>query len=408
MGKKLTIEFIRAEFAKEGYELLTKVYKNAHQKLDYICPKGHKHHMRWNNWGQGDRCSYCNGNAKLTIEFIREEFAKEGYILLTKIYKNARQKLDYICPKGHKYFISWNNWKAGRRCPYCSNCIKLTIKFICKEFAKEGYTLLTKVYEGAHQKLEYICPRGHKHSISWSGWQRGQRCLYCSGKIKLTIEFIRKEFAKEGYTLLTETYENSRQKLNYICSRGHRYFITWAHWQQGQRCLYCNGKVKLTIEFIRKEFAKEGYTLLTKVYRNSKQKLEYICPKGHRYLISWGKWQQGQRCPFCNSNGVSKWEKVIKKFLDKSKVDYIPNDRTQLINPNTDCKLELDIWLPDLNKAVECNGIYWHKNRQHIDLLKKQLCKDQGINLLVVTDEEWNEDIDKCKRKLISFVKAGA
>jgi len=46
---------------------------------------------------------------------------------------------------------------------------------------------------------------------------------------------------------------------------------------------------KLTIEFVRESFAKEGYTLLSKVYTNNSTKLDYICPKGHRHSIVWGK-----------------------------------------------------------------------------------------------------------------------
>ena len=32
------------------------------------------------------------------------------------------------------------------------------------------------------------------------------------------------------------------------------------------------------------------------------------------------------------------------------------------MNPNTDKHLELDIWIPTLNKAIEFNGEYWHNN----------------------------------------------
>ena len=34
MGKKLTIEFVRESFEKEGYELLSKEYINAQSKKD--------------------------------------------------------------------------------------------------------------------------------------------------------------------------------------------------------------------------------------------------------------------------------------------------------------------------------------------------------------------------------------
>jgi hypothetical protein len=289
---------------------------------------------------------------------------------------------------------------------------KLDIEFIRVEFAKEGYELLTQTYDDAHQKLEYICPRDHKHSTSWTNWnsKRKPRCPYCDGQGKLTIEFIRTEFAKEDYILLTKIYKNSKQRLKYICPRGCRHSISWNAWQQGERCSCYVSNIKLNIEFIRAEFAKEGYILLTTVYENAHQKLEYICPRGHRHSISWANWnsKSKSRCPKCNDSGVSKWEKMVRSFFIESDIDYTPNDRTQLINPKTGYNFELDIWFPDLNKAIECNGVYWHSLKKVIayDKIKKQLCKDQGIDLLVITDKEWKDDIDKYKAKLILFVKS--
>ena len=46
---------------------------------------------------------------ELTLGYIKEQFEKEGYTLLTTEYINNKQKLDYICPKGHKNTIRWNN-----------------------------------------------------------------------------------------------------------------------------------------------------------------------------------------------------------------------------------------------------------------------------------------------------------
>lgn len=288
---------------------------------------------------------------------------------------------------------------------------KLNIEFIRAEFKKEGYELLTKVYENAHQKLDYICSKGHKYSISWSNWKKGARCPRCSvikigKKLSHNIEFIRAEFAKENYTLLTKTYKNNLQKLKYVCSRGHKHSISWANWSQGYRCPMCAGVKKCTIGFVKSEFRKKGYKLLTKTYENAFQKLNYICPRGHRHFVSWNRWQQRQRCPFCNNTGISKWEKIVKNFLVGLNVDYIPNDRTQLINPNTNHNLELDMWMPQLNKAIECNGDYWHTKRQVVknDKIKQQLCKDQGIDLLVITDKEWDDNIDKCKNKIQEFL----
>jgi len=45
---------------------------------------------------------------KLTYEFVKESFEKEGYKLLSEEYINCEQKLDYICSKGHGHSIGWN------------------------------------------------------------------------------------------------------------------------------------------------------------------------------------------------------------------------------------------------------------------------------------------------------------
>ena len=117
----INIEFIESEFAKEGYKLLTTEYINSNQKLEYICPKGHQHNITWHSWQRGRRCFYCYGTIRKTIEFIRSEFEKEGYSLISTKYINCGQKLRCMCSKGHKYDSSWNRWQQKIRCPYCFN-----------------------------------------------------------------------------------------------------------------------------------------------------------------------------------------------------------------------------------------------------------------------------------------------
>lgn len=179
--KKHNYSFIKEQFEKEGCVLLSNSYINNSQKLEYICSKGHKHSIRWSNWAAGKRCPYCAGQGKPTIEFIRRTFIKEGYNLLTTKYVNNRQKLNYICPNGHRHSINWGNWVNGNRCPYCVGQGKPTIEYVLSEFEKAGYKLLTTKYINAHTKLNYICPEGHEHQISWSEWYNlSNRCPTCA------------------------------------------------------------------------------------------------------------------------------------------------------------------------------------------------------------------------------------
>ena len=225
---------------------------------------------------------------------------------------------------------------------------KITTKFVRGAFEKEGYKLLTTEYKGNSQRLEYVCPKGHVGSIMWNTWQQGSRCLECSGKKKKDIEFIRRKFEKEGYQLLTANYINTYQKLEYVCSKGHRGSISWNNWGQGQRCAKCSGSKKKDINFIREELKKEGYQVLSLNYINAHQKFKYICPFGHSSSITWNDWSQGKRCMKCaivNNSGENshRWKNYtdgeMKQFkLYRAKVSQTTrqnfNNYIYLINPN--------------------------------------------------------------------------
>jgi len=226
---------------------------------------------------------------------------------------------------------------------------------------------------------------------------------------KLTIKFVKSEFEKEGYILLTTDYRNNRQKLEYICPNKHTWYISYNAWKRGQRCAKCSGNAKLNIEQVREGFEKEGYKLINKEYINAHTKLKYICPNNHRGLMSWSNWNNKKRfrCPKC-SNKISKQEKIISNFLYGLGMNVKTNDRNILVNPITNRNLELDIWLPDINRAIEFNGSYWHKDpdRKKCDKIKKKLCKELNIDLLVITYEEWAEDKEKCKLEIMKFIGA--
>lgn len=115
-------------------------------------------------------------------------------------------------------------------------------------------------------------------------------------------------------------------------------------------------------------------TLITKI---RKQYPEF---KPHRYPTSVG-------------------EKQVSQFLTDNAVVCVVNDRT-VIAP-----LELDIYLPDYNLAIEYCGLYWHSEQQgkhkryHESKYKK--CKELGIQLITLFEDEWLDRQDQVKRKLL-------
>ena len=177
---------------------------------------------------------------KLTLNFIKEKFFEENYTILSKEYLGARNKLNYVCPFGHKHSITWSNWKLGSRCPTCMRVIKPTYSTVKIEFESAGYELISKEYINYKTKLIYRCPKGHIGSISRSNWLAGRRCAECSGKKKPTYTRVFESFLKAGYTLLSNNYVNCYSKLKYRCNNGHECWTTWSNWHQGVRCPICN------------------------------------------------------------------------------------------------------------------------------------------------------------------------
>ena len=273
-------------------------------------------------------------STKYTIDYVREQFALEGYILLSNNYINTKTKLKFICNNNHVGDITFERWLIGRRCRYCAGNVRYSIEYIKEQFSKENYVLLTKHYKNAHTYLEYKCPNGHIGNITWNKWQQGRRCGKCYGTHKLGIDFIKKEFLKDGYILLSTNYIDSNSKLLYLCPNGHIHHITWTNWRYNKRCPYCAGNLKKDILFIKKQFEKEGYVLISNEYTNSSTKLKYKCPNGHIHLKTWSDWNSGYRCPTCaiikrtgssspNWKGGKSFESYCLVWYDKEYKDDI-------------------------------------------------------------------------------------
>lgn len=93
--------------------------------------------------------------------------------------------------------------------------------------------------------------------------------------------------------------------------------------------------------------------------------------------------------------GVSRVENSLHEFLSPllADVNIVRNTR-QLIAP-----YEVDFYIPDLCVAIELNGNYWHSDKfllanhgmtsVEYHTMKKQLCAEQGIDLLFVWEFDW-------------------
>jgi len=252
---------------------------------------------------------------KLSQEQIETAFSAEGYTLLDR-YQSAHVLMAYKCPQGHQHQITWANFQGGRRCVKCHKLKpskrRLDPQIVRSAFEAEGYTLLDE-YETSVKKMRYICPAGHQHSMDWGHFKTGVRCAGCNSKV-VTHEQVQAAFEAASYQLL-DRYERNCQKLRFICPQNHSHSITWAAFNGGGRCGHCRGRVNV-FDRVKKAFKQEGYTLLSTSYANAHQKLEYICPEGHQHQATWNYFQQGGRCPSCAGFGLEWTEErlALKKI----------------------------------------------------------------------------------------------
>jgi hypothetical protein len=101
---------------------------------------------------------------------------------------------------------------------------------------------------------------------------------------------------------------------------------------------------------------------------------------------------------------ISKFETEVAMFLTDLKVEYYQNDRN-IIVPQ-----ELDFFIPKHNVAIECSGLYWHSENSagrgrnyHYNKFNK--CKELGISLITIFEDEWQSETDKIKNRIRTILE---
>jgi hypothetical protein len=173
-------------------------------------------------------------------------------------------------------------------------------------FEEQNCVLLSTNYENSDSKLDYICSCGNKSSISFGNFKGGHKCANCGGSKKLTYQYVKSYFKKENCVLLSSRYKNNQTKLCFICSCENESIITFANFQQGQRCKKCgikrtHDKQKHSYDYVKSFFEKQGCVLLSEKYKNTHQKLNYICSCGNHSSISFTSFLQGHKCRKCGT-----------------------------------------------------------------------------------------------------------
>lgn len=345
---------------------------------------------------------------KLTHEELIRYFSDFGYQWLEYLnddnkYKGVFTKVLLKCPNGHYYKTTYNKFKKGTRCGECYGNKKFGNDVVNEVITSRGFKLLSN-YKNMRTKVKLQCPKGHIFYTNFNYFKRTKHgCPECYNRSPTTKE-VKEYIEKEGYKLISDKYLNDRTKIKLECSKGHVYEVTFYNFKKGKRCNKCRS---LSYEEVKSLVEELGHELLSEYYESTKQKLKIKCSKGHIFYKTLPKLKYRPKCPECiKGRNFSDKEREIQRYVSKLVKGVVWNDRTQITNPLTNYKLELDVWIPDLNKAIEFNGKYYHTNDKvkTRDKIKKEECLKKGIDLLVVNEKDYMKDKEKVLETVKNFI----
>lgn len=357
-------------------------------------------------------------------DFIKKARNIHGdkYDYSKSLYLGSREKIEIICPLHGSFFQLATNHLSGKGCKECSkiqvikNQSSNTENFINKarNVHRDIYDYSLVDYENNHTQVEIICKEHGKFLQSPKDHLSGKGCSSCGKeKTKSRLMLSKDEFIKRAnevhgnkYDYSLVNYKDTRTKVEIICKEHGSFFQSPNKHMQGNGCPACGRERTaehnfLTLDdFIRKAKNVHGdkYDYSKSLYTGADNKLEIICEKHGKFEQTPHNHLKGTNCPSCGAS-ISKPEIKLKDFIRSFYKGEIITNSKNIIPP-----MELDIYVPNLNLAIEFNGGYWHSEKfkdKNYHLNKYNLCKSKGIRLISIWEWEYLKDRDKIE----NFIK---
>ncbi|MHA6863645.1 hypothetical protein [Ralstonia pseudosolanacearum] len=244
-----------------GGECLSTRYGKRSDTYRFRCRLGHAFETRGDRVLMGGWCPCCalirRGEARRDptgLARIQEAARKRGGEWLPQPYARMEDAYRFRCAEGHEWTAPGVAVARGKWCRLCANkafgdaCRRKDGLDELRRIAQEhGGQCLSHHYENARTRYHFRCAQGHEWGTQ--GWNvlRGTWCLKCANsKHKLSIEVMREMAAERGGHCLSDTYVNVETKLEWECSRGHRWHSKPHTIRVGHWCPQCAHLSKIT------------------------------------------------------------------------------------------------------------------------------------------------------------------
>jgi very-short-patch-repair endonuclease/predicted SPOUT superfamily RNA methylase MTH1 len=401
VNRKHTLESVSKYFKEQNCELLETEYINSNTKMKYRCVNNHITYVIYSSFKKGSRCAKCNGNEKYTFNEVYNYFIKQDCKLLETEYINSITTMKYMCKCKNESKITFGRFKNGGRCIKCCGNEKYIYEDVYNYFKEQGCELLETEYINYDSKMKYICSCGNKSQITFHNFKNHKRCMKCSGNEKLTYEYVYNFFKNQNCDLISTEYINANTKMKYLCKCGNESKITFSSFQKGSKCMKCSGNEKLTYEYVYNYFKENNCELLDTEYINTITKMRYICECKNETFTTFNNFQQGHKCNFCKNKTQAKLFNWLKQYFPNH---IIENEKKFKWTKTDKSYLRYDFYIKKLNVLIELDGKQhfeqvsnWAspEEQQKKDNLKNNLANENGYKIIRICQQiVWNDKED--------------
>lgn len=416
----------------------------SNRKVWWLGECGHEWEAKVFDRSQGRGCSYCSGkyilrgfNDLLTLKpLVSSQFhpTKNGNLNVEDLMVGSNKKVWWLNPVcGHEWEMKVSNRNEHVPCSVCDgfivqagiNDISTTHPEIAKYLhpTKNVGVDTSRLTSFSNKKVWWLGACGHEwQSIIANISKRGVSCVYCSGKYVLKgfndIATVKPSMISEWHPTKniplfpTDLTVGSRKKVWWQCLQGHEWQtpVYSRAKENGHNCPYCTGRNVIfgvtDLLSVNPTLASEWHPTKnspltpSEVKAGTNQRVWWQCKKGHEWQSQVNWRNNGNGCSICSANlFVSKAEQEIADFVMAQGLNIKQSDRLTLKG------MELDIYVPSKNFAIEYNGLYWHNDfnisdtRYHYKKWHK--AKENGIQLIQIWEDDWNKNPEQIKMMIL-------
>ena len=425
------------EFNKLTYNGVTKKIEITHLNCDnifYMTPK---------NFLKGQRCPKCaqikrNNSLIKTDENLKNEIGDRFKILeyngKTKINKFKCKKCGYEISCTNKFIKKLN----------CPNCYLNPVKKINKNLEKYqdklnllnlNVTIIPEYFTSTVKLSKFKCDKCNNYFLGYVNnllIYKSSSCPFCPKEKSLDIykEKLKEINLENKYEILDDNFHTSKEKIKFLCKKCNTIFYKSLtdFFSNQQHCPEC-AKNSINKHYSNDELnniVKKLNLEIVGTYINRRTITQFKCLECGNIINTTlssiiDKTNRNNlvicfKCFNKNNKFISKFsgEQKIINFLIENKITDFEREKSfsDLYYKSKSYPLRFDFYFEKQNTVIEFNGIQHYKPiecfggyknfevQKERDKLKKEYCKKNNINLIILNDE----NIEKIEKLCLSIL----